>query len=441
MTRPDERNDSQALSRLTQLARDTVQQPTAAELDRGLSALLSARAASQTSRRRQVVRWSLAAVCAALCALLVVQGTAVWRGRARALPALAYRIEGGTVLAGGYLRDAGNGGIRLFFEEGTKVELLPGARGRLRPVDAEGTRVVLDQGSATFNVARSKERRWLVEAGPFSVAVKGTLFMVSWDPQHERFELRLQHGSVVVSGPIAGGDIELRAGQRLLVDLPKQETLISEEPGASATAPTGQPPPSSSAGNDSSALAPAPVASLQPSTLAPGTSSSSAAAAVSSASKPERKSSWADHLAHGRWDRILEEVEQRGVDATLESAPSEELFALADAARYRRRTDLARAALLAQRRRFPGSARSVDATFLLGRVEESRDRAQALGWYDEYLERAATGTYSAEAWGRKMVLTNELKGRASARPIAEEYLRRFPNGSYAGAARALTTDP
>ena len=227
----------------------------------------------------------------------------------------------------------------------------------------------------------------------------------------------------------------------MLVDLPKQETLISEEPGASATAPTGQPPPSSSVGNDSSALAPAPVASLQPSTLAPGTSSSSAAAAVSSASKPERKSSWADHLAHGRWDRILEEVEQRGVDATLESAPSEELFALADAARYRRRTDLARAALLAQRRRFPGSARSVDATFLLGRVEESRDRAQALGWYDEYLERAPTGTYSAEAWGRKMVLTNELKGRASARPIAEEYLRRFPNGSYAGAARALTTDP
>jgi hypothetical protein len=146
-------------------------------------------------------------------------------------------------------------------------------------------------------------------------------------------------------------------------------------------------------------------------------------------------------LAHGRWDRILEEVEQRGVDATLESAPSEELFALADAARYRRRTDLARAALLAQRRRFPGSSRSLDATFLLGRVEESRDRARAIGWYDEYLTRAATGTYSAEAWGRKMVLTNELKGRVSARPIAEEYLRRFPKGSYAGAARALTSDP
>jgi hypothetical protein len=36
-----------------------------------------------------------------------------------------------------------------------------------------------------------------------------------------------------------------------------------------------------------------------------------------------------------------------------------------------------------------------------------------------------------------MVLTKEIGGAASARPIAEEYLRRFPEGSYAGAARAL----
>jgi hypothetical protein len=385
------------------------------------------------------VRWSLAAACVALCALLVVQATSVWHGRARAQPALTYRIEGGSVLAGGYLRDAGNGGIRLFFDEGTKVELLPGARGRLRPVDAEGTRVVLDQGSATFNVARSNERRWLVEVGPFSVAVKGTLFTVSWDPQHERFELRLQHGSVAVSGPMAGGDIELRAGQRLFVNLPKQETLITEERGTAASAPPGNAPSAPSAGNDSPA--PAPGSELPPSKDALGTSSSSAVAAASSGSKLERKSSWADDMARGRWDRILEEVEQRGIDATLESASSEELFAIADAARYRRRTDLARAALLAQRRRFPSSSRSVDATFLLGRVEESRDRARAIAWYDEYLERAATGTYSAEAWGRKMVLTNELKGRASARPIAEEYLRRFPKGSYARAARALTSGP
>lgn len=434
-TLDDEPTDLGALDSLTKLARDTVQRPTAAELDRGLNAL-STRAAAQKARRAKLVRGSVAVLCAALCTLLLVQVASFWRARSRELPALAYRIEGGTVLAGGYLRDSGNGGVRLFFDEGTKVELMPGARGRLRTVDADGARVVVDQGSASFNVARSKERRWLVEAGPFSVAVKGTLFTVSWDPQSERFELRLQHGSVVVSGPIAGGDIELRAGQRLLVNLPKQETLITEEQ-AGTTTPDAA---SSSSSPSNGSPAPAPFGEPTPPKEALGTSSSSAPAAASSG-KSERKASWAEHLAHGRWDRILEEVEQRGVETTLESAPSEELFALADAARYRRRTDLARAALLAQRRRFPGSSRSVDATFLLGRVEESRDRARAIQWYNEYLERAATGTYSAEAWGRKMVLTNELKGRVSARPIAEEYLRRFPKGSYAGAARALTSDP
>src|SRR4051794_38099983 len=171
MTRPNEEpTDGGALSSLTRLARDTVQGPTLAQLDRGLN-LLSARAAAQTSRRAGVVRGSLAGVCAALCTLLLVQVASVWPGRVRELPALTYRIEGGRVLAGGYLRDSGSGGVRLFFDEGTKVELTPGARARLRAVDAEGTRVVLDQGSASFNVARSKERRWLVEAGPFSVAV------------------------------------------------------------------------------------------------------------------------------------------------------------------------------------------------------------------------------------------------------------------------------
>jgi TolA-binding protein len=303
-------------------------------------------------------------------------------------------------------------------------------------VDKEGTRVVVDQGTASFDVARSKDRTWFVEAGPFSVAVKGKFFSVSWEPSSERFELRLQHGSVVVSGPIAGGDIELRAGQRLVVDLPKAETLISE----------AQPPPM--AATSSRALSPPNLDSASPGPAAASNpkdasskGTSTIVAPASSAGKIERKSSWAENLAHGAWDRILTEAEARGIDATLETASSEELFALADAARYRRRTDLARTALLAQRRRFSGSTRSLDATFLLGRVEESQDRARAIGWYEEYLEHASKGPYAAEAWGRKMALTNELEGRVVARPIAEEYLRRFPKGSYARAARALSGEP
>jgi TolA-binding protein len=119
------------------------------------------------------------------------------------------------------------------------------------------------------------------------------------------------------------------------------------------------------------------------------------------------------------------------------------LLALANAARYRRRTGLARAALLAVRRRFPNSPRALHAIFLLGRVEESggSEMARAIAWYDEYLARLPAGAYAAEALGRKMTLTSKLGESAQARAIAEEYLRRFPKGSYAGAARALRRVP
>jgi hypothetical protein len=152
---------------------------------------------------------------------------------------------------------------------------------------------------------------------------------------------------------------------------------------------------------------------------------------------------WAAALAAGHLDRILAEAERAGVKATLETASSDDLLALADAARYRRRTDLARDALLAERRRFPGSAHSLDAVFLLGRVEESGDHglARAIQWYDEYLRQAPTGTYASEALGRKMTLTSKLGGTSRARPIAEEYLRRFPAGTYAGPARAIVAAP
>ena len=235
----------------------------------------------------------------------------------------------------------------------------------------------------------------------------------------------LQHGRVAVSGP--GGEIALHAGQHLVVSLPKAETLITGE--APHAGPEAAPP--------AVTVLPATPATKTARRVASGPSASPPAAKVGGGRR------WAAELARGFWDGILADVDRDGVDATLENASSDDLFALADAARYRRRTDLARAALLAERRRFPRSPRAPDAIFLLGRVEELRAQgaAQAIAWYDEYLAQAPAGAYAAEALGRKMVLTDARAGRATARPIADEYLHRFPGGSYAGAARALQRAP
>lgn len=416
--------DSRALSRLSELLRDAPSPPTHVELERGLSAVRARLARSRTTRARGS-RWAWAASLAALGAALVVAALALHGRDVTGERAIAVsRIEGGQLLQNGYLSESSEQGVRLFFDEGSQFALTPGGRGRLRFDGANGVRLLLERGEASLQITKTREPRWSVESGPFLVSVRGTDFTVGWDPTSEHFELTLRRGRVVVSGPLLGDDFAVRPGQKLSVSLPRGETVITEarpplpsaSPPATATPRLDELPATGPEASSAAALLPKPPASVAP---------------------PPRQ--WRGALANGEFDRILAEAERAGIDATLDGASSDDLFALADAARYRRRVELAQAALLAQRRRFPGSPRAAEAIFLLGRVAELRPsgRAAAVARYDEYLARAPGGTYAAEALGRKMTLVSELDGPTSARPVAEAYLRRFPRGSYAGAARTL----
>jgi hypothetical protein len=442
----DEPQDSPALAALTALGRDAPRSPTAAELDNGLHELRT-RVATAETRRRTMRRWTLAGVGAMACLAIVFKVFVLSRPAAPGAGSTiaVSRIEGGTILDGGYLSQAGSAGIRLFFGEGSRIELAPDTRGRLRAVTREGAHLSVERGTASLHITRNPAHRWLIEAGPFTVTVKGTVFSVSWDPSSERFELRLQDGRVVVSGPTVGDALALRAGQRLVVSLPRAESVITDQPSTETSDAAGGPGATTAARAATTGVATASKAppGAAPSARAPAASSPGRTLAAAPAGKAATSRRWASDLAKGRWDNILADVDRDGVDAILDSASSADLFVLADAARYRRRADLARAALMAQRRRFPHSARAMDAVFLLGRAEELRadGAARAITWYDEYLERAPAGGYAAEALGRKMILTSEMRGPAAARPIAEAYLLRFPSGSYAGAARALRRVP
>jgi len=436
-TPPDEQPVTPALSALVDLQRDAAKPRSATELDRGL-ATVRARVAADRSRRPILVRGVVLGLAMGLVALAAPR---LWRAvRAPAATVAVQRIDGGALLDGGYLAQSGSGGVEVTFNEGTHFKLAAGTRGRLRELRRDGAALSIENGAASFQVTPDPSRRWSVEAGPFLITVKGTVFDVTWDPATERFDLTLRRGRVQVSGPVVGGGITLNAGQHLAVRLPLAETIITETANEQSAGPDDKPageaapppvnPGASTPGRVPAAKRPGPRAAAEP-----------AAPSTPTAKQPDARG-WQAWLAAGQWDRILRDAERAGIPATLEQASSEDLFALADVARYRHRAELARSALLAQRRRFPSSPRALDAIFLLGRVAEVGDgAARATALYDEYLARAPYGPYAGEALGRKMILSNEHGQPTQARTIARQYLLRFPSGSYAAAARALTREP
>jgi hypothetical protein len=146
-------------------------------------------------------------------------------------------------------------------------------------------------------------------------------------------------------------------------------------------------------------------------------------------------------MASGDLQSIVDEAVEHGVDATVQERTSEELAVLEAAARYQKRPDVARRALLAQRSRFGGTPRAKEAAFLLGRMAENADGAAALDWYGRYLSEDPDGAFAAEAMGRDMSLTNRTLGRERARPLAETYLKRWPTGGYAQLARSILNGP
>jgi hypothetical protein len=219
--------------------------------------------------------------------------------------------------------------------------------------------------------------------------------------------------------------VVLRAGQSLSVRLEGSRMVAIAEPSLAARG---------------SALArpttPSPVLELPPPDPTPPTETPRPALG---AAAPRAR--WSERLADGGAAGILAEAQRRGVASVLARASSEDLAALADAARFRKQDELARRVLLAQRRRFPGTLRAEEASFLLGRLADGpagRD-PDALAWYDRYLREAPAGAYAAEAMGRMMLVLEREQRTEEARTLAADYLRRFPQGVYARAARAVAS--
>lgn len=298
----------------------------------------------------------------------------------------------------------------------------PSAKIRLLGTDAHGAQVAISDGAIDVYVKPRKDSSWRFEAGPFSVLVKGTAFRLGFDAAKGRLDLHVKNGVVDVRGPREDRVLTLRGGESLeLFANPPREAPVAAP--AQATAPLPVPtPPETRQGSPTTAKHPP----------------HGGQARVAMHDGVGHAAPWSDLIAKGDFSAIVRDAERRGLDVTLARGSALDLITLADAARYTRKYETARQALLALRARFAGSDRAKDAAFFLGRLSEVGPASSdaALTWYDTYLAEAGRGPYASEALGRKLTLLVPLD-REQARKAARSYLQRFPQGNQAELARSV----
>jgi len=353
-------------------------------------------------------------------------------------PAMTFAVVNGSVSDGGYVRSKASGGTELQFSDGSTLALDPGTSTRVTDIDAHGSRVLLESGRAHVRVTHRPAAKWTIDAGPYSVQVVGTEFDVRWSGAEEVLDVQMQRGKIIVRGPLAsGGGLTMEAGQHLVANVKDGDLFLDAVDFPRRREDSPEPK-----FVEDPALAP----SIAAPATAPAHAARARALAVRGAPSPAVPAdiSWSKLIAQGNFQAVLADAEQRGLAHTFESASAADLTALADAARYVRRNDVARRALLAERDRFSRSAGAREAAFFLGGVSEDESGVgaakTALEWYERYLAESPGGTYAAQALGRQMILVHKLRGSAAARPIASEYLERFPSGAYAEPAKKLLHD-
>jgi TolA-binding protein len=325
---------------------------------------------------------------------------------------LTFEVAGGALSADG--RIVAKEGTRIRFSDGSEASLTSGAEAQIENLTEHGADVVLTRGSMRVQIAKKPQASWKVAAGPYDVRVTGTAFDVSWSNQSQAFDLKMETGAVIVTGPLALAGIPLKAGQHMFGGV--AEGRLTVEGGAATPSKLGA----------AAALGPNPT----PDNAAP-------ALAPSPAPHPSAEAhAWTRQVAQGHFNEVLEEAEQRGFERTLTTGSLEDLAALADAARYAGRSPVATRVLQAERQRFPSSSAARDAAFFLGRIAEDSGGG-AVEWYERYVSESPRGPYASQAFGRKMMLLYKQRGPSAARPVAAEYLRQYPNGPYAAAARKI----
>jgi transmembrane sensor len=364
--------------------------------------------ASATSRRRRFTAPAGAAFVAAAAAIVLFFFLGP-RSRALSFEVAGRRGDAGASIA------AFEAPLPIRFSDGTALTIAPSGRARVIATEERGGRVLLERGHLDANVAHTGASAWRFDGGPFEVLVTGTRFELGWDPATEKFSLRLDEGSVSVSGPVIGAPRQVVAGETLEVSCREQRFALHNAARA--------------------AVVESPLASAGPSAEAP-----SAEVVAPPIEPAPRRPSWRELAKGNHYREAMDAAEVDGFDGLVDSAAADDLLLLADVARFSGKSARAAEAFTAARRRFPGSSVAAKAAFQLGRLafDHGRAYAEADRWFSNYLAEQPGGTFAEEALGRLVECREASGGPGAARETAERYLKAYPTGPHAELARRLT---
>ncbi|MFT3928590.1 MAG: FecR domain-containing protein [Myxococcales bacterium] len=374
-----------------------------------LTPRLDADSWAELTRRRAARRQHEFRLRAVLGGLSLATALVVMVWFTRSEDSLQYREEVFAQAAGSPQRE-------LVFSDGSRVAVQPGATLEVESVTPAGAHLKLRHGRSSLAITHREGANWSVQAGPYRVRVTGTAFDVVWSGREGIFEVTMRHGSVVVSGPLAGEGLTLKAGQRLRA-APRLRRLAVERVNDEVRTALAEP------------VAGKPAVTT-PAVQQPAEPNTPAVAAV-----PTRPlHGWSQQVERGQYQEVLRQANARGLGRSLRERSAPDLSALADAARVAHRDDVARRALLALRERFPRTPQAQNAAFFLARLLPD---TQALDWYERYVEESPNGAYVSQALGRRMLIQQSRGDAAQAKRAAAQYLARNPDGTYASQARTI----
>ena len=310
--------------------------PNINRLEQRVRGTLRARSAA---RKRNVGRLQVALALAAAFAV-VSAGVAYNVGRGSA-PSAAVNMP-----AGDWLATAGVAEERKF-DDGSSLRLESDSSARVQFLEVKGGLVHLDRGAVKLKVHHRDGSTWRVAAGPYEVEAIGTEFVVDWVASRDKpLRVSVTEGTVAVRGPAFGGTRFVSAHQ--MVEVASAE---SAENAAAENAAAAEPTPVSV-----DSLSPEAAAELSPEE--PTTASPHVL---------RNEPTWRALEASGKYAEAVKVAERRGLSGVYQAGAADDLLALARAARFAGRMDVAREALTACRARFSGSQQAAMSAFLLGR--------------------------------------------------------------------------